>query len=258
MLGDSTQVHQVVMNLASNAVQAMSKGGVLRVVLETARIDKKRSATVGSIVPGDYIVLKVSDAGDGIPDDVLERIFDPFFTTKEVGTGSGLGLSLVHGIVTNVEGAIDVATELRKGTTFTVYLPRRGDAPEMPADEDRPLPRGTGERVLVVDDEEPLVRLATETLESLGYAPVSFTSSTAALAAFRADPGQFDAVLTDERMPGLSGSALIREVRAIREAIPVVLMSGYLGMESVEADVVVRKPLSARDLAASMARALEP
>jgi PAS domain S-box-containing protein len=257
MFGDSTQVHQVVMNLATNAVQAMPEGGMLRVTLENVRVDEKQPAAIGSIAPGDYIVLNVSDSGTGIPEDVLERMFDPFFTTKEVGVGSGLGLSLVHGIVSNFGGAIDVATALGKGTTFTVYLPRSGDAPDRPVDEDRSLPRGEGQRVLVVDDEEPLVRLATETLEHLGYLPVGFTSSAAALTAFRADPGGFDAILTDERMPGLTGSALIHEVRAIRPAIPVVLMSGYPGMESVDADVVARKPLSARDLAASIARALQ-
>jgi PAS domain S-box-containing protein len=256
ILGDSTQVHQVVMNLATNAVQAMAQGGVIRIVLDTAHL-VARHAKVGVIAPGDYVVLKVIDSGTGIPANVLERMFDPFFTTKEVGVGSGLGLSLVHGIVANVGGAIDIETEVGKGTTFSVYLRRSGDAPEKQLDEDRPLPRGEGQRVLVVDDEEPLVRLATETLERLGYAPVGFTSSAAALAAFSADPGSFDAILTDERMPGLSGSALIRELRAIRDAIPVVLMSGYLGMESVDADVVVRKPLSARDLAASIARALQ-
>jgi len=211
---------------------------------------------VGATAAGDYIVLRVNDTGTGIADDVLERMFDPFFTTKEVGVGSGLGLSLVHGIVTSVDGAIEVATALGKGTTFTVYLRRCGDAPERPADEDRPAPRGLGERVLVVDDEELLMRLATETLEELGYAPVGFTSSTAALEAFRADPARFDALLTDERMPGLSGSALIREVRGVRDAIPVVLMSGYLGIENVDADVVIRKPLSRHDLATSVARAL--
>jgi PAS domain S-box-containing protein len=258
MLGDSTQVHQVVMNLASNAVQAMPQGGVLRVALETAYVDLARSATIGALAPGDYIMLRLSDSGSGMADDVLEQMFDPFFTTKEVGVGSGLGLSLVHGIVTSVDGAIDVVTELGKGTTFTVYLRRSGDAPRKAADENRPLPRGDGQRVLVVDDEELLVRLATETLKSLGYVPIGFTSSVAALAAFRADPMRFDALLTDERMPGLTGSALIREAREIRDAMPVVLMSGYLGMESVDADVVVRKPLSARDLAACMERALRP
>jgi Response regulator containing CheY-like receiver, AAA-type ATPase, and DNA-binding domains len=164
----------------------------------------------------------------------------------------------VHGIVTQLGGAIDVSSRVGKGSTFTVYLPRSGDAPAKAVQDKRPLPRGEGQRVLVVDDEEPLVRLATETLQNLGYAPVAFTSSTAALAAFRADPQRFDAVLTDERMPGMSGSALIREVRGIRDAIPVVLMSGYLGMQSVDADVVVRKPVSAGELAASMARALQP
>jgi CheY-like chemotaxis protein len=139
------------------------------------------------------------------------------------------------------------------------------------------MPRGDGQRVLVVDDEEPLVRLATRTLEELGYAPVGFTSSAAALAAFRADPQRFDAVITDERMPGMSGSALIREVRGIRESIPVVLMSGYLGAVAsdaresylldalgviprvalaVGANEVLKKPLSVRELASSLARVL--
>jgi len=182
----------------------------------------------------------------------------------------------VHGIVANVGGAIDVATALGKGTTFTVYLPRSGDAVAKPVDERRPLPRGAGQRVLIVDDEEPLVALATRTLEELGYAPVGFTSSSAALAAFRADPQRFDAVITDERMPGISGSSLIREVRGIRDSIPVVLMSGYLGAPptcakaccstrwrraagavGVGADEVLRKPLSARELAASLARVLQ-
>src|SRR6202008_2558628 len=124
MLGDSTQVHQVVMNLANNAVQAMPQGGVLRVSLDTLRIEAPRTALIGTVSPGEHVVMKVLDAGTGIRPEVLERMFDPFFTTKEVGVGSGLGLSLVHGIVANVGGAIQVATELGKGSTFTVYLPR--------------------------------------------------------------------------------------------------------------------------------------
>src|SRR5262249_29948009 len=228
MLGDSTQVHQVVMNLANNAVQAMPQGGVLRVSLETLRM-APRPALIGTISAGEHIVLKVTDAGTGIRPEVLERMFDPFFTTKEVGVGTGLGLSLVHGIVANVGGAIDVATELGRGTTFTVYLPQSGEAPVRESDENRPLPRGEGERVLVVDDEEPLVRLATETLESLGYAPVGFTSSFQALQEFGANPGRFDAILTDERMPVITGSAIIREVRRINPSIPILLMSGFVG-----------------------------
>ena len=265
MLGDATQVHQVLMNLATNAIQAMPSGGTLRVSLDTVRIDAARAPTIGTLVAAaDYLALKVADTGTGIAPQIVERIFDPFFTTKEVGTGTGLGLSLVHGIVTELGGAIDVASTLGAGSTFTVYLPRSGDALDSFQKEEPELPRGDGQRVLIVDDEEPLVRLATRTLEELGYAPVGFTSSTAALAAFRADPQRFDALITDERMPGMSGSALIREVRGIRDRMPIVLMSGFVGgavalrAREAGAEEVLKKPLSARDLAASLARVLHP
>ena len=262
MQGDATQVHQVLMNLATNAIQAMTGGGTLRVSLRVERIEQARAPTIGTLAPAEYLVLQVADTGTGIAADVLEHMFDPFFTTKEVGTGTGLGLSIVHGIVTELGGAIDVASTVGAGTTFTIYLPRAGDAVETDPDEKLSLPRGDGQRVLVVDDEEPLVRLATRTLEELGYAPVGFTSSRAALAAFRADPQRFDAVITDERMPGMSGSALIRKVRGIRDSIPVVLMSGYVGdavarqAREAGAEEVLRKPLSAHDLATSLARVL--
>jgi CheY-like chemotaxis protein len=262
MQGDATQVHQVLMNLATNAIQAMTGGGTLRVSLRVERIEQARAPTIGTLAPAEYLVLQVADTGTGIAADVLEHMFDPFFTTKEVGTGTGLGLSIVHGIVTELGGAIDVASTVGAGTTFTIYLPRAGDAVDTDPDEKLSLPRGDGQRVLVVDDEEPLVRLATRTLEELGYAPVGFTSSRAALAAFRADPQRFDAVVTDERMPRMSGSALIRKVRGIRDSIPVVLMSGYVGdavarqAREAGAEEVLRKPLSAHDLATSLARVL--
>jgi PAS domain S-box-containing protein len=277
ILGDATQVHQVVTNLATNAIQAMGSGGTLSVELAVARVDAYRSATIGGLAAGEYVVLTVADTGGGISPDIVDRIFDPFFTTKEVGTGTGLGLALVHGIVTELGGGIDVISRVGAGSTFVVYLPRSGEAYAVVDDAELDLPRGDGQRVLVVDDEEPLVELATRTLEDLGYAPVGFTSSSAALAAFRADPQRFDALITDERMPGMSGSALIREVRGIRGSMPVVLVSGYLGATlrtahdsgpidmpgvapkgstSIRADEVLQKPLSARDLAASLARVL--
>jgi signal transduction histidine kinase len=263
MLGDPTQVHQVVMNLAANAAQAMPKGGVLRVSLRCARFDAPRAATVGRVPAGEYLVLAVADTGTGIHAEVLERMFDPFFTTKEVGVGSGLGLSLVHGIANSVGGAIDVATELGKGSTFTVYLPRSGDVGERGVEKDLPLPRGDGQRVLIVDDEEPLVRLASETLEGLGYAPVGFTSSLSALREFGANPQAFDAILTDERMPGVTGSTIIWEVRRMNPSIPILLMTGYVGAATalrareLGANDVLKKPLLARDLATSLARALQ-
>jgi signal transduction histidine kinase len=264
MHGDPTQVHQVLMNLTTNAIQAMPSGGTVRVSLKTATIGVPRVATIGAIDAADYIVLAVADDGIGIPPGILDRIFDPFFTTKEVGTGTGLGLSLVHGIVGEIGGAIDVSSTPGAGSAFTVYLPRAGDAAEAQDPAQPGMPRGEGQRVLVVDDEEPLVRLVERTLDELGYVTAGFTSSVAALSAFRADPGRFHAVLTDERMPGLSGSALIREVRGIRNAIPIVLMSGFVGggllTRALEAgaDEVLKKPLSARDLAASLARVLHP
>jgi nitrogen-specific signal transduction histidine kinase len=263
IVGDATQVHQVLMNLATNAIQAMPGGGTLRVSLDVSRIDASHVPTIGILAPAsEYLVLRVVDTGTGIAPDILERIFDPFFTTKEVGTGTGLGLSLVHGIVSDLGGSIDVASTAGAGSTFTVYLPRSGEADEARENEEPKIPRGDGQRVLIVDDEEPLVRLATRTLEELGYAPVGFTSSTAALEAFRAAPERFDALITDERMPGMSGSALIREVRGIRGGMPIVLMSGYVGgavtrrARSAGAEEVLKKPLSARDLATSLARVL--
>jgi signal transduction histidine kinase len=262
MLGDATQVHQVLMNLGMNAVQAMSSGGTLSVSLDAMHFDAARTATIGGIAAGDYLVLTVADTGSGIAPEIVDRIFEPFFSTKEVSVGTGLGLSLVHGIVTEVGGAIDVASAPQQGSALTVYLPRAGDAPDGPEDEERFMPRGNRERVLVVDDEESLVRLATRTLQELSYLPVGFTSSRDALDAFRADPGNFDAVITDERMPGISGSALIREMRSIRRSIPIVLMSGYAGgvvlARAIEsgADEVLQKPLKARELATSLARVL--
>jgi PAS domain S-box-containing protein len=264
MRGDPTQVHQVLMNLGTNAVQAMSSGGRLSVSLDARHFDAARPATIGTLAAGDYVVLEVSDSGAGIQPEIADRIFDPFFTTKDVGVGTGLGLSLVHGIVTEVGGAIDVTSTPGAGSSFTVYFPRYGDAADCTEDDEPAMPRGNRQRVLIVDDEEPLVRLASRTLEELGYVPLGFTSSATALAAFRADPQRFDALITDERMPGMSGSALIREVRGIRGSIPVMLMSGFVGgavsarARDAGADEVLKKPLSARELATSLARVLQP
>jgi PAS domain S-box-containing protein len=267
VMGDATQIHQVLMNLVTNAVQAMPSGGTLRVSLDRAKADLPRVATTGTFAAKDYLVLEVADTGSGIPPEILERIFDPFFTTKEVGVGTGLGLSLVHGIVMGLGGAIDVATTVGKGSVFTVYLPRAGEvATNVGEPKRRAQPatrRGERQRVLVVDDEESLVRLATQTLTELGYTPVGFTASATAVEAFLADPQRFDAVITDESMPGTSGSELIRKMRAVRPELPIVLVSGYLNAAVVQrareagADEVLKKPLSARDLATSLARVLQ-
>jgi CheY-like chemotaxis protein len=239
----------------------MSDGGTLRVILALEKVDQRRIATIGLLDPGEYIALTVSDTGCGIAPEVLDRIFDPFFTTKDVAVGTGLGLSLVHGIVAEVGGAIDVASTPGAGSRFTVYLPRRGDAHGAGHRHESDIPRGEDQRILVVDDEEALVDIATRTLQDLGYTPAGFHSSAAALAAFLERPAEFDALVTDERMPGLSGTELIREVRAVRPELPIVLMSGYLSAAALDgnergADAVLRKPVGRRDLAASLARVL--
>jgi PAS domain S-box-containing protein len=261
-VGDATQFHQVVMNLCTNAVQAMDRGGVLRVALERVEVGVSRLLSHGTLQSGCYVSLSVSDTGSGIPPAVLERMFDPFFTTKRVGDGTGLGLALVHGIVAEFGGVIDVATQVGVGTTFTIWLPTVGQISTLPSKPSGDLPRGNGETVMIVDDERALVALAEETLAELGYEPVGFDSSLAALQAFREEPKRFDLVLTDETMPDLMGTELAREIRRVRPEVSIILMSGYSGPQLSEraqaagvADVL-RKPLIRRDIAEPVARVL--
>jgi len=261
VLGDATQIHQVVMNLCANAVQAMRGEGVLMVAVDAIETEAARTLSTSRLERGRYVRLTVQDSGCGIPAQVLERIFDPFFTTKEVGVGTGLGLSLVHGIVTDLGGGIDIASRVGEGSTFTVYLPWQGFvATPAPSLED--IAPGQGECVMLVDDEETLVRLGEELLAGLGYEPVGFSSSEAALAALRAQPQRFDAVLSDEAMPGMTGSELAKAIRALGLELPIVLMSGYvsraLTQRAREAGVaeVLSKPLVARDIARSLAAVL--
>jgi PAS domain S-box-containing protein len=264
IVGDATQLHQVAMNLCTNALQAMEHGGVLEVALERAGVAQARALSHGNLEPGAYVRLTVSDTGSGIPSDVLDRMFDPFFTTKGVGQGTGLGLSLVHGIVADLGGAIDVRTTVGGGTTFAIWLPIAGEAPVPCAETAAQLPRGDGQTVMIVDDERPLVALAEETLAELGYEPIGFSSSVQALQAFREAPQRFDVVLTDETMPELIGTELARELRRLRPDLDVVLMSGYSGAQLLErartvgVREVLRKPLQNRDLAECLGRIVRP
>jgi PAS domain S-box-containing protein len=262
VVGDATQLHEVAMNLCTNAVHAMEQGGVLTVLLERVAVSERRLLSHGTLGAGRYVRLSVSDTGSGIPPAVLERMFDPFFTTKRVGDGTGLGLALVHGIVADFGGAIDVTTQVGVGTTFTIWLPAAGKMPMLPIEPAGEMPRGHGETVMIVDDERALVALAEETLAELGYEPVGFDSSVAALQAFRAEPKRFDLVLTDEMMPDLTGTELAREIRQLRPDISIILMSGYSDTQLSErahaAGIidVRRKPLVRRDIAEPVARAL--
>jgi signal transduction histidine kinase/ActR/RegA family two-component response regulator len=263
VMGDPTQIHRVVMNLCTNAMQAMKSGGPLTVSLDLLALAEARALATATLSPGEYLRLVVRDSGTGITPEVLERIFEPFFTTKKVGAGTGLGLSLVHCIVSDLGGAVDVESEPGRGSAFTVLLPRHDRASQIsPAAEE--LSRGAGETILLVDDQEPLVRVGEEMLAELGYHPVGFTSSTEALAAFRADPQNFAAVLSDERMPELTGSQLAREFRKLRADIPIIVMSGYgrstlvVPALSAGANEVIGKPLVMRDIACCLASVLRP
>ncbi len=263
VFGDATQLHQVVMNLCTNAIQAMGGKGTLRVTLETAEVSAERPLAHGALVPGTYARLAVEDTGSGMDEATLGRIFEPFFTTKEVGKGTGLGLALVYGIITDAGGAIDVASAPGRGTAFTIYMPRVDVAVADDDDEKQgPVARGNGERVLVVDDEQPLLAVTAEVLSRLGYEPVAFSESLAALAEFEAQPGRFDAAITDEVMPGLSGTELAGVIHRRRPELPILLVSGYIGpMMSERATAagvneVLKKPVQSREIAAALARVL--
>ncbi len=259
LLGDSTQIHQVVLNLCANAVQAMKGRGQLTVTLDGAELRAPLPVATQTLPEGRYLRLVVADTGSGIAPELLERIFDPFFTTKEVGVGTGLGLSLVHGIVADLGGGIAVHSALGEGATFTVYLPWTCEVAGAAAPPEARVARGHGQVILLVDDKEALVRLGEETLAELGYEPVGFTSSRAALAAFNDDPQRFELLLSDEAMPGMTGSELARAVHARRPEMPVVVMSGFVSPALLErareAGVaeVLSKPLAARDIARCLA-----
>ncbi|HTT10678.1 MAG TPA: PAS domain-containing protein [Burkholderiaceae bacterium] len=261
VIGDPTQLHQVVMNLCSNAVQAIKGEGTVTVSVDTIEFDAPRTVTTCALRAGAYVRLRVADTGTGIDPRVIDRIFDPFFTTKEVGVGTGLGLSLAHGIVSDLGGGIDVESPPGAGATFTVYVPWQCTV-MAPAKVEEPTAAGAGETIMLVDDEVALVRLGEEMMADLGYDAVGISSSAEALELFRAEPDRFDAVLSDEAMPGMTGSELTAEIRKIRPDIPVVLMSGYvtpaLSERARDAGVfeVLAKPLVSREIARSLASAL--
>jgi len=262
VIGDETHLHQVTMNLCTNALQAMPQGGVLRVALEPVRLETPLSLSRARLAAGDYLRLTVSDSGTGIPAEFVDRIFDPFFTTKRVGEGTGLGLSLVHGIVVDLGGAIEVSTAPGKGTTFRIWLPRASESAKPASQEPRDPRRGDRETVMVVDDEPALLSLTEEILSELGYEPVGFASSTAALRAFKSNADRFDAILTDEVMPDLQGTQLARELSVLRPGVPIILMTGHGGADLPERAAaagvsdVLRKPLQKSDLADSLAKVL--
>lgn len=261
--GDATQLFEAVMNLCSNAAQAMQGEGRLTVSIEPHEATAPRWLSHGELPAGAYVKLSVEDTGEGIAPELMDRLFEPFFSTRRGGTGTGLGLAVVQGVIEEWGGAIDVASQPGQGSRFSLYLPRTEAQPvsdETAAAGEAPL--GEGQRILLVDDEQALVELNEELLAQLGYEPVGFTAPQAAWAALQADPQGFDLVITDEIMPGLSGTQLAEQVRALRPDLPVLLLSGYGGPQlearAREAGVhrLLAKPLQREALARALAEAM--
>jgi len=258
VMGDPTRLHQLLMNLSTNAVQAMDQGGALEVSLDPEIVDAPRKVRSGEIPAGEYLRIRVRDSGHGIAPEVIDRIFEPFFTTKPAGRGTGLGLALVHSVVSEHKGFIEVTSELGKGTAFTVWIPRI-HAAEGVVEESPELPMGAGQVILAVDDEVDVLHALEEMLAQLGYEPVGFSDSREALEAMRANPRGFDAVVSDEVMPQIIGTQLALELRKLNPSLPIVIASGYGGAgfeaRALSAGVnrVLKKPYRMSDIAEALA-----
>ena len=263
ILADPTRIHQLLMNLCTNAAHAMrERGGVLEVGLDNMEVSPELAAVHADLSPGSYVKLTVADTGCGMTPEVIHRIFDPFFTTKGVGEGTGLGLSVVYGIVKDCGAAIAVESEPGVGSVFTVYFPAMTHGAELQVETTDTIPRGT-ERILFVDDEDVLVEMWQELLEDLGYGFTGTTDSRKALELFRNHSETFDLILTDMTMPGMTGIDLAREILKIRPNIPIILCTGFnelITEEKAKAAGIrefAMKPLGLTSIAGLIRRALQ-
>ena len=260
---DPTQVHQILMNLGTNAYHAIGdEGGVIDITMEEYLVDDESDVDLSELDPGRYVRLSVQDNGSGMAPATLSKIFDPYFTTKEVGVGTGMGLSVVHGIIKSHGGAIYAESSPGAGSVFRLYFPvinaveeNNSNAVEMPL-------RGN-ERVLFVDDEDMLVGLISRMLEKLGYQVVAETNSLKALELYKANPESFDLIISDLTMPDLTGIQLARNIREISADIPIILCTGYckqIGkstLKEIGVDYLLFKPLAVKELALTMRKAID-
>lgn len=263
--GNATQVHQVLLNLCVNARDAMPDGGQLRVSAQNQRLDAAAARVLPGAKPGVWIVIEVGDSGTGIPPDVVARIWDPFFTTKGVGKGTGLGLSTVRGIVQTHEGFVTLDTQVRKGTTFRVYLPA-AEAPEVAgaAVSDKPAAAGRGQLVLIADDEDSIREIVSSVLTAAGYLVETAVDGLSAAALYAERPADFALLITDYDMPGLDGAKLAEFVRSRKTGTRVLAVSGLGDDESNRThpaltfgDAKLGKPFTADSLLRKVAEMLE-
>ena len=264
VLADPTNIHQIVVNLCTNASHAMeAAGGVLTVVLKNVELGADDLAGEAGLLPGQYVLFSVRDTGQGMGPEILARIFYPYFTTKGVGKGSGMGLAVVHGIVKGYGGMVQVESTVGSGTVFRIYLPRAGKVgAAVEAGQEEIAPVGQ-ERILFVDDEPSIAEMGKAMLSGLGYRVTARTSPLEALEEFRSRPDGFDLLITDQTMPKMSGVQLAQEARKIRPGLPVILCTGYsaaIGEErALEQGIghFLMKPLTMRVLADTVRKALE-
>ncbi len=257
------QIHRLLMNLCTNGAQAMAEsGGILHVSLVNVSFDPEKAARHYELEPGKYVKLTIKDTGHGLDEVTMERIFDPYFTTKEQGKGTGLGLAVVHGIVKNHHAHIEVQSKPGKGTSFEIFFPKIDAPVKFENHADAPPPMGT-EKILVVDDEKFIATMVQEMLTFLGYDAVCLNQSLDALALFREKPGDFDLVITDMTMPGMTGDVLATEILTVRPDIPIILCTGYserISKEKAEAMGIrsfLEKPIRMKVLADAVRRVLD-
>ncbi|MCG8636298.1 MAG: PAS domain S-box protein [Desulfobacterales bacterium] len=260
VMADPIQIHQIIMNLCTNSAHAMRKtGGTLTVILENTEVDQDFLMEFPNLAPGPHLKLQVNDSGHGIPDEVIDNIFEPFFTTKPRGEGTGLGLSVVHGIIKSHKGDIKVYSEPDKGTSIHILFPVLKKERLAIAKNDRPIPGGT-EHILLVDDEIPLIESGKTALERLGYRVSVFSDSRLALEAFRKAPDEFDMVISDKAMPHMTGLGLSKKIIAIDPEKPIIMCTGFgddLSLKEAEKTgiaAVLYKPVIKRELAETIRR----
>ena len=262
-MADSTQFHQLLMNLFSNAIHAMDEKGTIKVSVSTVQLGPDDMSHKSGLNPGLFLTIKVSDTGMGMNKETQEKIFDPFYTTKEVDEGTGMGLSIVLGIVKSHNGFVEVDSEPGKGTIFTLYFPALGDAQVLKIEETTEEYLRGNERILFVDDEELLAEMGSRMLGRQGYQVTISTSSKGALETFKSNPEAFDLVITDQTMPNMSGSELSSELLNIRPEIPIIICTGYSKMitEGTAKEMGIRefcvKPLDRKDFARVVRKVLD-
>ncbi|MDP3209855.1 MAG: ATP-binding protein, partial [Rhodoglobus sp.] len=262
---DATQIHQVMLNLGSNAGHAMREnGGTLRITLEPWEVTPDLAITLGSTPAASYVRISVSDTGHGMDEATRRRIFDPFFTTKNTREGTGLGLAVVHGIIRGHRGAIDVESAPGRGATFHIYLPAVGAPKEQADTHPESGPLGDGEYVCVVDDEEVIGSCTKLVLENKGYRTLVFTSGEQCLAEVQSNPARCTVLVTDQTMPGMAGTELAAALRELRPGLPVVIMSGYFSkispriLDDLGQVELLGKPFTTDELLHAVHRALHP